>query len=159
MLFNVPLAVWILEGFMSAIPRAIDETAVIDGFSFPRFFVRVFLPLIRSAVGVTAFFCFMFSWVELLLARPLTSVDAKPLAAPMTRPAHPACPDSRRGRLTKVAVRPSAMWLEMLTSLCAATLAGRPECWVRLCSSAVPVPRRRMVRCSTRAARSRCLHG
>jgi glycerol transport system permease protein len=85
MLFNVPLAVWILEGFMSAIPRAIDETAVIDGFSFPRFFGQIFLPLIRSGVGVTAFFCFMFSWVELLLASTLTSVDAKPIAATMTR--------------------------------------------------------------------------
>ena len=27
LLFNVPLAVWILEGFMSGIPREIDETA------------------------------------------------------------------------------------------------------------------------------------
>jgi glycerol transport system permease protein len=85
MLFNVPLAVWILEGFMSAIPRAIDETAVIDGFGLGRFFVFVFLPLIRSGVGVAAFFCFMFSWVELLLARTLTSVNAKPIAATMTR--------------------------------------------------------------------------
>ena len=31
LLFNVPLAVWILEGFMSGIPREIDETAYIDG--------------------------------------------------------------------------------------------------------------------------------
>lgn len=85
MLFNVPLAVWILEGFMSAVPRAIDETAMIDGYSFPRFFARVFLPLVRSGVGVAAFFCFMFSWVELLLARTLTSVEAKPIAATMTR--------------------------------------------------------------------------
>ena len=85
MLFNVPLAVWILEGFMSGVPREIDETAYIDGYSFPRFFLRVFVPLIRSGIGVTAFFCFMFSWVELLLARTLTSVNAKPIAATMTR--------------------------------------------------------------------------
>jgi len=85
MLFNVPLAVWILEGFMSGVPREIDETAYIDGYSFPRFFTRIFLPLIKSGVGVTAFFCFMFSWVELLLARTLTSVNAKPIAATMTR--------------------------------------------------------------------------
>lgn len=84
-LFNVPLAVWILEGFMSGVPREIDETAYIDGYSFPRFFVTIFLPLIRSGIGVTAFFCFMFSWVELLLARTLTSVDAKPIVATMTR--------------------------------------------------------------------------
>ncbi|MCW2238445.1 carbohydrate ABC transporter permease [Azospirillum canadense] len=84
-LFNVPLAVWILEGFMSGVPREIDETAYLDGYSFPRFFVKIFTPLVASGIGVTAFFCFMFSWVELLLARTLTSVDAKPIAATMTR--------------------------------------------------------------------------
>ncbi len=84
-LFNVPLAVWIMEGFMSGVPKEIDETAYIDGYSFPKFFVKIFMPLIASGVGVAAFFCFMFSWVELLLARTLTSVDAKPIAATMTR--------------------------------------------------------------------------
>ncbi len=85
LVFNVPLAVWILEGFMSAVPREIDETAYIDGYGFFRFFVRIFLKQIRAGIGVTAFFCFMFSWVELLLARTLTSVDAKPIVATMTR--------------------------------------------------------------------------
>jgi glycerol transport system permease protein len=84
-LFNVPLAVWILEGFMRGVPKEIDETAYIDGYSWPRFFVKIFLPLIASGVGVAAFFCFMFSWVELLLSRTLTTVDAKPIAATMTR--------------------------------------------------------------------------
>ncbi len=84
-LFNVPLAVWILEGFMSGVPREIDETAFIDGYKFPRFFLTIFIPQIRSGIGVTAFFCFMFSWVELLLARTLTTTNAKPIAATMTR--------------------------------------------------------------------------
>ncbi len=84
-LFNVPLSVWILEGFMSGIPREIDETAFIDGYSLPRFFITIFIPLIKAGVGVTAFFCFMFSWVELLLARTLTVTNAKPISAIMTR--------------------------------------------------------------------------
>ncbi len=84
-LFNVPLAVWILEGFMSGVPKEIDETAYIDGYSFPKFFLTIFLPLIKAGIGATAFFCFMFSWIELLLARTLTSVNAKPIAAVMTR--------------------------------------------------------------------------
>jgi glycerol transport system permease protein len=84
-LFNVPLAVWILEGFMRGVPKEIDETAYIDGYSFPRFFVKIFMPLIASGIGVAAFFCFMFSWVELLLARTLTTTDAKPISAVMTR--------------------------------------------------------------------------
>ncbi|MCZ4345201.1 MULTISPECIES: carbohydrate ABC transporter permease [Devosia] len=84
-LFNVPLAIWILEGFMSGVPKEIDETAYIDGYSFPRFFIKIFMPLIASGIGVVAFFCFMFSWVELLLARTLTTTDAKPISAIMTR--------------------------------------------------------------------------
>jgi len=84
-IFNVPLAVWILEGFVSGVPREIDETAFLDGYSFPRFFVKILVPLIASGIGVAAFFCFMFSWVELLLARTLTSVNAKPISAIMTR--------------------------------------------------------------------------
>ena len=84
-LFNLPLTVWILEGFISGVPREIDETAFIDGYKFPRFFFFVFIPLIRSGIGVAAFFCFMFSWVELLFARTLTTTAAKPIAATMTR--------------------------------------------------------------------------
>jgi len=82
-IFNIPLAVWILEGFMSGVPREIDETAQLDGYSFPRFFMKIFLPLIANGVGVAAFFCFMFSWVELLLARTLT--NNMPISAIMTR--------------------------------------------------------------------------
>jgi glycerol transport system permease protein len=84
-LFTVPLAVWILEGFMSSVPRSLDEMARIDGHSRWYFFTRIFLPAIRSGIGVTVFFCFMFSWVELLLARTLTGSTAKPIVVVMTR--------------------------------------------------------------------------
>src|SRR6056300_1616144 len=89
-LFNIPLAVWILEGFMSGVPKELDETAYIDGYSFRRFFFRIFMPNIKAGIGVAAFFCFMFSWVELLLAKTLTAVDAKPIAATMTKTASSA---------------------------------------------------------------------
>src|SRR3977135_1594465 len=79
-IFNVPLAVWILEGFVSSVPREIDETAFLDGYSFPRFFVKILVPLIARGIGVAAFFCFMFSWVELLLAATLTSGEAQPVS-------------------------------------------------------------------------------
>ncbi|MCP5181663.1 MAG: carbohydrate ABC transporter permease [Pseudomonadales bacterium] len=84
-LFTVPLAVWILEGFMSGIPRDIDDMARVDGHSLPSFFFRIFLPALRGGIGVTVFFCFMFSWVELLLARTLTGSEAKPIVVVMTR--------------------------------------------------------------------------
>ena len=84
-LFNIPLCVWILEGFMSGVPKEIDEMSYLEGHSFPYFFVKLFLPLIRSGIGAAAFFCFMFSWVELLLARTLTATNAKPIVVTMTR--------------------------------------------------------------------------
>lgn len=83
-LFNIPLAVWILEGFISGIPKEIDETAFIDGYTFPRFFRKIFLPLIAPGIAVTAFFCFTFSWVELILAKTLTATAAKPVVVTLT---------------------------------------------------------------------------
>ena len=84
-LFNVPIAIWILESFVSAVPKELDETARLDGYGLPRFFLRVLIPLIAPGIGVAAFFCFMFSWVEVLLASALTTVDAKPIGAIMSR--------------------------------------------------------------------------
>lgn len=83
-LFNIPLAIWILEGFMSGIPKEIDETAFIDGYSFPRFFTKIFFPLVAPGVGVAAFFCFTFSWIELILAKALTVTNAKPVVVTLT---------------------------------------------------------------------------
>ncbi|MBS3813197.1 carbohydrate ABC transporter permease [Candidatus Bipolaricaulota bacterium] len=84
-LFNLPLAIWILEGFMSGIPKEIDETAFVDGYSFPHFFWKIFRPLISQGIAVAAFFAFLFSWVELLLARTLTSTAAKPITVTLSR--------------------------------------------------------------------------
>ena len=48
-------------------------------------FFKIFIPTIAAGIGITMFFCFMFSWVELLLAKTLTATMAKPIAAIMTR--------------------------------------------------------------------------
>ena len=85
--FNVPLAIWILEGFISAIPREMDESARIDGHGLASFMLRILIPQIAPGIAVTAFFCFMFSWIEYMLSNALTTVDAKPIAGIMTRAA------------------------------------------------------------------------
>lgn len=77
--FNIPIAIWILESFISAVPKELDETAFLDGYSLPQFLVKQLLPLIGSGIGVTAFFCFMFSWVEVVFARILTVTGGKPI--------------------------------------------------------------------------------
>jgi glycerol transport system permease protein len=78
-LFNLPIAIWILESFISAIPREFDETAFLDGHSTPSFFLRHLIPAIAPGIGVAAFFCFIFSWVEVVFARILTVTAGKPV--------------------------------------------------------------------------------
>jgi glycerol transport system permease protein len=78
-LFTLPVAIWILESFIRAVPRALDETAFIDGHSGPAFFFRFLIPAIAPGIGVAAFFCFIFSWVEVVFARILTVTAGKPI--------------------------------------------------------------------------------
>lgn len=78
-LFNIPIAVWILESFISAVPRELDETAFLDGYSLPAFFFKLLIPAIAPGIGVTAFFCFIFSWVEVVFARILTVTAGMPI--------------------------------------------------------------------------------
>ncbi|MBW2660189.1 MAG: carbohydrate ABC transporter permease [Deltaproteobacteria bacterium] len=84
-LFTVPVAVWILEGFISAVPRELDEIAQLDGYSFPQYFIKILIPAIAPGIGVTSFFCFIFSWVEILLANWLTTVNAVPFGSIILR--------------------------------------------------------------------------
>ena len=74
-----PIAIWILESFITAIPRELDETAFLDGYSLPRFFLTQLIPAIAPGIGVTAFFCFIFSWVEVVVARILTVTGGMPI--------------------------------------------------------------------------------
>jgi len=50
-------------GFWKALCREcqkqLDEIAEVDGYKFGRFFLTIFIPMIRSGIGVTAFFLFM----------------------------------------------------------------------------------------------------
>ncbi|THD82335.1 carbohydrate ABC transporter permease [Aliigemmobacter aestuarii] len=78
-LFNLPVAIWIMESFIRAVPRELDETAFLDGHSGLSFFFRHLIPEIAPGIGVAAFFCFIFSWVEVVFARILTVTAGKPI--------------------------------------------------------------------------------
>jgi glycerol transport system permease protein len=82
--FNLPIAIWILESFIAAIPRSFDEMAFIDGHSRTGFFLRFLIPAIAPGIAVAAFFCFIFSWVEVVFARILTVTAGKPITQAIT---------------------------------------------------------------------------
>ncbi len=58
---------FILMGFFKAIPRDVDEAAMIDGCSFMGIYWRMILPLLKPGLGVTALFAFRNAWNEYIL--------------------------------------------------------------------------------------------
>jgi ABC-type glycerol-3-phosphate transport system permease component len=80
---GLPIAVWMLKGYIDAVPRELEEASVIDGSSQIGAMFRITLPLIRPAVIAVGTFAFVLSWGEFLLALALiskTEVKTLPLA-------------------------------------------------------------------------------
>jgi multiple sugar transport system permease protein len=69
--FNVPLAVWLMLGFVRGLPDELEHAALIDGASYFQTFRLIALPLLKPGIAVTAIFTFIFSWNEYLIAYQL----------------------------------------------------------------------------------------
>ncbi|MDX6347941.1 MAG: polyol transport system permease protein [Streptomyces sp.] len=74
---NLPIAVWMMQSFLSDVPVSIIEAAQIDGARLPTILARVVGPIAGPGIAATALICFIFSWNEMLFARVLTSVTAQ----------------------------------------------------------------------------------
>ncbi len=70
---NVPVSIFLVTSFMRAIPKEMEEAAIIDGCSFVQRFTKVILPLSRSGLVTAGTFCFIYAWNEFLMAMLLTS--------------------------------------------------------------------------------------
>jgi multiple sugar transport system permease protein len=75
--FNVPIVVWICADQFRNIPKELDEAATLEGYNSFSIFLKIALPLATPALAVSAIFCFIFSWNELLYALILTRTEAK----------------------------------------------------------------------------------
>ncbi|MCY0899303.1 MAG: carbohydrate ABC transporter permease [Firmicutes bacterium] len=75
-LFNLPLATWLMLGFMRQIPMELDESARVEGASDWQVLRHIILPLIKaSLVGIGAV-CVMFAWNDYIFAVSLTNTHA-----------------------------------------------------------------------------------
>jgi multiple sugar transport system permease protein len=72
-IFNLPLSIWMLKGFLQEIPLEVEEAALSDGASRWQAFVRVLLPLSTTAVLSAGVVVFAFDWAEFLFAFILTA--------------------------------------------------------------------------------------
>lgn len=67
----IPFAVWMLTSFIGAIPRSLDEAAMIDGCSRLGTLRRVVLPLALPGILSTGIYVFITAWNEYLYALTL----------------------------------------------------------------------------------------
>ena len=72
-LFNLPFTIWMLKGFLTEIPREIEEAAFSDGASRWTAFRLILLPLAMPGLLAAGVIVFSFSWSEFLFALILTS--------------------------------------------------------------------------------------
>jgi len=70
---NIPVSIFLVTSFMRAIPKEMEEAAIIDGCGFTQRFTMVILPLARSGLVTAGTFCFIYAWNEFLMAMLLTS--------------------------------------------------------------------------------------
>lgn len=59
---NIPLALFLMFGFIETVPREIDEAAVIDGASAVQLFLKVILPLMKPVIVTVGILNFMAIW-------------------------------------------------------------------------------------------------
>ena len=66
--FGLPLAIFLLFGYMSTLPAEIMESAYVDGASPLTIFIRLVLPLSVPVIASFAIFQFLWVWNDLLVA-------------------------------------------------------------------------------------------
>lgn len=82
---KLPVAIWLLIGFIQDLPKEVEESAQVDGASTLRTLVQIVTPMIGPGVGASAVITFLFTWNDLLIALTLTSSkDAQTLPVGLT---------------------------------------------------------------------------
>lgn len=74
---QLPLTIYILEGFFSRIPQELYDAAKMDGYSEIEIFWRITLPIGAPAIATTAILNIIYIWNEFLYAVVLLTSDTK----------------------------------------------------------------------------------
>lgn len=68
---SLPFGIWMLRGFVAAVPVELEEAAYLDGASWWRMFRSVMLPLVMPGLVATSVFSFITAWNEFIFAMTL----------------------------------------------------------------------------------------
>ncbi|MEV8066442.1 carbohydrate ABC transporter permease [Streptomyces sp. NPDC085995] len=81
--FSLPFAIWMLRGFVKAVPEALEEAAALDGASRSRFLWRILFPLVLPGLVATSVFSFISAWNDFLFAKSFIISDVSQSTLPM----------------------------------------------------------------------------
>jgi len=80
MVVVLPIAIWLLKGFIDKIPVEMEEAAVMDGCTTFSLISRIIIPMTFPAIAAVAMYSFVLAWNEFLFALIFSSPDTRPLA-------------------------------------------------------------------------------
>ncbi|MET1160886.1 MAG: carbohydrate ABC transporter permease [Thermoprotei archaeon] len=82
---SVTYAIWIIKGYIDAIPREWEEAALLEGAKPLEVLRKVILPIARPGIVVSGLFIFLLCWTELLFALVLTHIHAVTLPVQISK--------------------------------------------------------------------------
>ncbi|MFD7923069.1 carbohydrate ABC transporter permease [Streptomyces sp. NPDC059740] len=83
--WSLPFALWMLTGYVRAVPRELEEAAAVDGAGRLRVLVSVIAPLLAPGIVATTLFAFLTAWNEFFFALVLLkSPDEQTLPVVLT---------------------------------------------------------------------------
>ena len=74
---GMAMSIFVLKAGFMAIPKSLDEAAIIDGAGFMRTFLLINLPLAKSALSTAGILMFLGNWNEYYFASLLTHSDSQ----------------------------------------------------------------------------------
>ena len=66
--FLLPLVIWMMRGYFAELPAAMEESAMVEGYTRLGALLRVVLPVVWPGIVATAILNFIFAWNEFFLA-------------------------------------------------------------------------------------------
>lgn len=66
--FSLPMAIFILSSFLQAIPKELEEAALIDGCNIYQAFFKIIVPILKPALATVSIFTYLSTWNELMFA-------------------------------------------------------------------------------------------
>lgn len=73
--FNLPITIMILLGFYYALPKEVEEAAIMDGCSVNKLFFRIILPMTSTVIATAAIINMIYNWNEFIFVNTFISTD------------------------------------------------------------------------------------